>query len=400
MRYPHKSLALLRHADVHALNQLLDRAPKERLNLALSSLFQTVSRAHFENTFVPLVSTKELCGNLVTLLCVLAPADLGLFIREAPCQNLAIVLTAPEDKLSAFMAGIHADRLASSVVPIMQGPPELISGKLVPLLYKTDHPERIAALVNFIEPSILLAILREIPLSRIDALINALEEDDVTPRGALIQLMGSLVTEPHLVNEKVIPVIQQAPVNKLMPFLKRVRPDLIIPLLRLNDVDSVVRLIEHTNVELVGTLSDIHIEHGVAVAAGALAKALSNPTAACVIAKAMDALGNGIQTVDVAKNEGKRARGAAAQDAYRLGDVTRGVTAKLLSGLTQAQGVQLAAVCCVGVVYSMGFGTRINRLVLRTFSHRRAHLVLCAIKAYAMIQLLLRSTRVLRCTAK
>jgi len=121
--------------------------------------------------------------------------------------------------------------------------------------------------------------------------------------------------------------------------LRGVRAKQLLGVLHEVDVDGVLLLMEHANVELVVKLCNGPLEDVVTRFAGSLALVLRHDAAAKAVGQVTDSLNSGLQAAagfvqDVRDtvDRGKTSRGSQAERPYVFGDFTRGLLAQRRDG--------------------------------------------------------------------
>jgi hypothetical protein len=252
-----------------------------------------------------------------------------------------------------------------------------LEDRVLPLLQNIEHPDRIAAVVNQVEPEVLFWFLRGSEPMALVALLNACVPSDFECEGALTVLLTELADHRGLVRKKVIPLIERSEAEKMAQIIQGVKAEQLMEVLHRVSLEDLVRLLAHTNAELIVRVFNGPLESTVATVAGITAGALQNPRAAQAINQFTDHLTVGLQQADrlvddvkaqadkvnkvfddvkiqadkvnkvfdgvkahadavtdkvrddVSKNirRGKQERGGAEEDEYQFGDLGRGFIA-------------------------------------------------------------------------
>lgn len=205
--------------------------------------------------------------------------------------------------LVAVLSTANMDRLRETLVPLLQEPEEVLTGKLVPLISSCDHPEHLGLIINHAEIRVLLWIIRDVELSHLLNLMKVLEPTDLQAGGALFGFLEHAADDPDFVDQKLLPLLRQGNPETIMPFLRGLSVEQLVVTLRTIDSEGVLRLLSNFNPELAIKLCSgphAHTELAQVLRLHAivgLAAATQNPIAAKLVKHGTSFVNTGISEV-------------------------------------------------------------------------------------------------------
>lgn len=325
LRHPCKTGLLLHRTEVDSIRQLLAVVPLKTVRGILRQLLNRISRQKFFDVLVPLLNSPELRAPMTIIIMSLEARHIVSVLNAVPLSKLAIVVGgAPPDAITAVISAVEPNRLDEALVPLLQEPETLLRDTLVPLL--RCNLQHLGSIVNKAETRMLLWLLRGVDSEHLISLVTVLEPSDVEVGSTLVEFLKIAANEPDLVDEKVLPLLNQADPTKLVPFLRGVKAEQLLAVLRCVDADGINRLLNNTNTELIVRLCNGPLDDVVrlCLVADGLAVALRNPFAAQTVKHASDVLNVVAKGVQGAMDRGKDVRGVTQNSPYEFGDVTRG----------------------------------------------------------------------------
>jgi hypothetical protein len=214
------------------------------------------------------------------------------------------------------------------LVPVTRNPAAVLD-----MIASSQHPERAGAVVNYVDPEVLVWLLEGVAGSRIAEIMDAFEPHDFEANGTFITFLKQLEGERRLSLEKVAPFCTIVEPVVLAQLVQCVSADKLLEVLRRVGAEGVARLLTSTNVELIIRLWNGPLEDIVTECAGSLSNMQRNPTAAAAVKTTTDSVNAGYTAVVKKGNRGKEFRGSRASTAYRLGDFSRGLMADFIDAM-------------------------------------------------------------------
>jgi len=214
------------------------------------------------------------------------------------------------------------------LVPVSSNPSAVLD-----LVAASHHPERSGAVVNHVNPEVLVWLLEEVAGSRIAAIMDAFEPHDFEAQGSFILFMRDLEGERRLSREKVGPFCNLVEPEVLAQLVQGVSAEKLLEVLRRVGAEGVARLLRSTNIELIIRLWNGPLEDVVTNNAGTLSSMQRNPTTAAAVKTTTDSLNAGYTAMLRKGALGKRLRGSRTASACRLSDYSRGFFADVIDAI-------------------------------------------------------------------
>jgi len=297
VRHPLKSVALISNTDVVAVRDFCTIVPDERLGAVLPCLLDRVSWSRCRELLAPLLNPPDVRATVARLTLLLDAHPIVEVVEAVHPQQLAIVLRAPCEAIVALVGAIDVGRITTVLIPVLREPTALLEGNVVPLITRVQHPELIAAIMNQVQPLIILWMIRGLDADQLVALVDALLPEDLEPDSTVTMLLRELADRPDIVQEKVLPLLRNSEPTNIVQLMRGVRAGQLLAVLQCVEVEGVVRLLENTNAELVVRLFD-SLEATVTSVAGGLAGAMRHTPIATTVRHVTDALNDGLVAAD------------------------------------------------------------------------------------------------------
>jgi hypothetical protein len=323
LRHPLKLAQLLPRIRVDALNELFQTVPEHVFCDFLAALLADVPYRRLVSTVPPLLNDPSCREALFRVMCAMDAGTVVQLINNVPVAKLALVMRASASKLERLVGAIEPRRAAVVLIPVLQAPHPLLEWTLLPLIARVRHPERIAALANQVEPSLLVALLQGADEMQLSTLVNSLCDADFLPEGAAIRLL-QLVSNDRPFVDYLVPLIQHGDAENIAILLHGVGTEQLLKVLHRVSAEGVLRLLDHVNPEIVVSLCNGPLEKIIPAMAKLAGKAMKNRTVATVSERVTNRMANSITTVRRAADKGKMERGASSEDPDQSSDVCRG----------------------------------------------------------------------------
>eukprot|EP00929_Paragymnodinium_shiwhaense_P033793 TRINITY_DN18497_c0_g1_i3.p1 TRINITY_DN18497_c0_g1~~TRINITY_DN18497_c0_g1_i3.p1 ORF type:complete len:362 (+),score=51.46 TRINITY_DN18497_c0_g1_i3:558-1643(+) len=284
-------------------------------------------------------------------------------IDAVPVEKLAVVLKAPADNVTAVLTNIRSHNFSQTLISLLQEPELVLAEKIVPLICAVSRPKHLALAVSHADLTPLLWVVRGARTQQLAIFIDAVQEEDYGPGGAVIAFIKAIRSEPDLVHEKILPVMNSGDAMKLATLIQGVWAKKLMDIMRRLSVEETLFLLENSRAEDLVNLCNGPLEGVIGWGASRFANAMRAPggaivlgTAASSVKKVQGVLEKGREARssegDAAEanasyrfgdftrgllESGRQARGAEAEDSYRFGDFSRGLlTAAGLRGSSQS----------------------------------------------------------------
>lgn len=330
-------VAMMQRTQVAPFRQLLKRVPVAVFQRALTTYLQEVDRKRLVELFPALCNDAGLVESLAVVQINIEPAYMVEVIKHArPSAVKALLRIAPEI-LAKLTESLDPQRF-QLLVPMTQEGDHLINDTLVPFITSVEHLERVAAVANTVDPGTLIAILRGVSPERLAAVIDGLGPANFEPGGTAITVLR-MSADPEFVSDKLVPLFERAPVQRLLPVVDGVRPKALMDVLQRVEVEGLLRLIENTDPAITVRLLNGPLEPAVSAMSGRVADLLSNRGAASAVRNTSEAVAESLAAMDVVREglhlgvkeilaRGKESRGGTEEEGgYKFGDITRGIWA-------------------------------------------------------------------------
>eukprot|EP00933_Yihiella_yeosuensis_P030844 TRINITY_DN24402_c0_g1_i1.p1 TRINITY_DN24402_c0_g1~~TRINITY_DN24402_c0_g1_i1.p1 ORF type:complete len:304 (+),score=72.64 TRINITY_DN24402_c0_g1_i1:67-978(+) len=285
-----------------------------------------------------MVNDEELHPALASLMDVMHPKHLSQVLSSVPLDNIMAALSGRPEQLASVMSHLEEWRVVYVLIPVLRQKTSLITARMVPVLDKVRHPERIAAVANFLHIEVLIWMLEAIPAGRLAEFLDAFQHEDFVQTGCVITLLSKAQNDAWLIRQKVLPLMRDGEVKKIATLVKQVEASKLLEALQVLEVKGVLCLLSHTSLDLCVRLLNGPLEELVKNSAGGLAQAIQeHPHLAWAVQEGSESIGQVLCSFDEAKKQlqetvdrGKRERGASGVDQYHFGDFTRGMIADVM----------------------------------------------------------------------
>jgi hypothetical protein len=281
-----------------------------------------LDRDKINGVLAPLLNAPELHSTLVAMLTKIDTCVLAEVLNGVSLKNFLTLFRAPCDSLIALVSAVDKPRISAMLVPVNRNP-----SAVVDLVAAAQNPDRTGAVVNHVNPEVLVWLLEGVPGYRIAAILELFEPRDLEPQGSFIAFLQNLEGERRLSMEKVAPFCCLVEPEVLVQLVQGVSADKLLEVLRRVGAEGVARLLSSTNVELIIRLWNGPLEDVVTLAAGGLSNMQRNPTAAVAVKKTTDSMNAAYTAALKTGDRGKRLRGGRTKSMYRLTDFGRGLFA-------------------------------------------------------------------------
>ncbi|CAE7604731.1 DHRS13 [Symbiodinium natans] len=325
LSHPRKTIALLARSDGRTLRRFCDKVPSQTMRGMLPALFSQVSDRQFIDVVVPLLSSSEQADALSKIACSLDTGAMLEVLNGALPGRLVIVLQAPPEALATIIADVGPGRIGAVVVPLLQEPEDLLRDRLVPLLRMVERPAHMAKIVDQVDASVLIALLRGVRAEALAAVVNGFCEEDFNTEGHVIQLLRALNSAPDLANEKIVPLMEKGEPSKLVRLVQGIPAEKLLAVLSSTEADGVLRLLENTNADFAVRLFQLPLDSVISSMAGGFADVMADRNIAELVKHSTDTLQAGLAQADGVLARGLQARGADPSTGYKFGDLTRGL---------------------------------------------------------------------------
>jgi len=160
---------------------------------------------------------------------------------------------------------------------------------------------------------------------QLTAVCDSLRDEDLLPDGTAIRLLNIMSDDIAFVEGHLVPLLQLADAEKIVILLQGMRAEQFVKFLRTVSPQKILRLLDHTNADLVVCLCNGPLEELIPALADKAGSAMKSSTVALVSEHVGNKLAAGLAVID----RGKAQRGVASADAYQFGDFSRGIAEKL-----------------------------------------------------------------------
>lgn len=328
VRRPGTVFGLWLRTDAHAVDSFLRDAPEHIMSSAFPALLQHVRRKDMLKAVPFLLNNTDLHPALLATMTTLGTCCLSRLLVEVPKTKLAIVLRVPDpDKIVAVAMGVSSDRAGDVLVPVLQESESLLESVLVPVMCIAKEPRHIGMLANEVPVQVLLRLLRGLNAHDMVSVLDSMCCEDLGQEGNASVLLRSVADEPDLVDSKIVPLMQRGNGEKIAKMVHCVPPKKLLELLRRIELDDLLKLLEHTNIDLAIQVLNGPLEAAVSHCSSMVGLALNNPHIATAAERMTDRVNADIARVQNFVAKGKQERGAFADDSYHFGDMTRGLLA-------------------------------------------------------------------------
>jgi hypothetical protein len=211
---------------------------------------------------------------------------------------LDIVLRCEGDLLATLLHAVHDSRISMMLLPLMHNPRCLLT-----LLTRSSDFKKLAAVVNYVEPEVILWILDRVTAWRLANIVDSFNEDQLEPEGCFIVLMQNLQGQKQFVLEEVAPFLQLIYPRVVAQLVQEVPARRLLKVLRQVGAAGVARILENTNVDLIIRLWNGPMRCAVALGAEPLSFLQRSATLATGIRQLTDHVESGLAALDVRSGE-------------------------------------------------------------------------------------------------
>lgn len=314
-----KLLRMLHNSEVGPLQEFCDACPAQCLGAVLPQLLFGLDVDSIVGVLAPLVNLPGLHAALVAMMTQVDACIIIKILSGASCDNLKVLLHAKPKNLTQLVTAVDDDRIGAMLVPVQHVPAAVRD--MVDCL---EHPERAGALVNHVDPDVLVWLLQEAAGSTIANLVNAFEPKDLEASGSLLNFLQCLEGEHRLTQEFVAPFVEQVPPAVVAKLVQRVKAQNLLEALRRTEAAGAARILENTNVDFVIRLWNGPLEDAVTSMSQRLSELERNKIAATAVKMATDGMDYGLERMESKVRRGKLLRRGHQNTQYRLGDFSRG----------------------------------------------------------------------------
>jgi hypothetical protein len=296
--HPRKLLALLRHVEVGMLERFCDACTAPILRAALPELLRLVEHKPLVEVLAPLLNNSALHESLFKLMRRVDIPRIARIVNEVGPGKLDIALRCEGDLLATLLRTVHDSRISMMLLPLIHKPHCLLT-----LLQSSSDFKKLAAVVNYVEPEVILWILGRVTAWRLAAIVDSFTEHQLEPEGCFTVLMQNLQGQKQFVQEEVAPFLQMIPPRVVAQLVQGVPSHKFLKVLRHIGAAEVVRILENTNVDLIIRLWNGPLRCTVALGAQPLSFLQRNVALAAGIRQITDHVESGLAALDVRSSD-------------------------------------------------------------------------------------------------
>lgn len=320
-----KLLLMLHNSEVGPLKSFCDACPAQCLGTVLPELLSGLRVDAIESVLAPLVNLPHLHGALVAMMTQVDATIIIEILNGSSFERLEILLCAQPIKLTQLVTAVDEDRVHAMLLPLQSVPAAVRD-----MVDALENPERAGAVVNYVDPLVLVWLLQCATGSAIANLMNAFLPHDFEASGCIVYFLQKLEGERRLSQEFVAIFVQLVPPAVVAELVQRVSAEKLLEALRRVGPEGIARILANTNVDFVIRLWNGPLEGAVTFMAGTLSEIERNRIAAKALKKATDGMDYGLVRMESHVRRGKLQRRGRQHTQYRVGDFSRGFLSKHL----------------------------------------------------------------------
>jgi len=291
--HPGKLVALLRHCELGKLERFCDACPPSILKKSLPELLRRVGHKPLVKVLAPLLNNVALHESLAKFLKGVDARRISHIVNEVAPGRLDIVLRCPGDSLATLVCAVDDCRVPTMLLPLIHKPNSLLT-----LLMRSSDFDKLATVVNYIEPEVILWILGRVSAWRLVRILDSFTKQQLEPEGCFNVLLWHLQGDKHFTQEEVAPFLQLIDPDVVAQLVHGVPAHRLLKVLRHVGASGVARILENTNVDLIVRLWNGPLRRAVTLSAEPLSILQKSATVAAGIRQLSDQVELGLATYD------------------------------------------------------------------------------------------------------